>query len=94
MARDCSQVITHDNEIKKMNDVLEVLRLLGYDEIRLQGESWKPLSEMNGALGTTDKTYVIQEEERPRIRLRDPETGEEIGRARRESPPTEEEESR
>jgi len=75
-----------------MNDVFEVLRLLGYDEIRLQGEDWQPLSETNGTLGTTDETYVIQEDERPRIRLRDPETGEEIGRARRESPPTEEEE--
>ncbi|CBH22752.1 hypothetical protein SRM_p56034 (plasmid) [Salinibacter ruber M8] len=50
--------------------------------------------ETNGALRTTDDTYVIQEDERLRIRLRDPETGEEIGRARRESPPTEEGESR
>ena len=70
-----------------MNGVIEVLQHLGYDEVRLQDESWKPLSETNGTLGTTDETYVIQEDEPPRIRLRDPETGEEIGRARRGSAP-------
>jgi hypothetical protein len=80
-------------QTRPMNGVIEVLEFLGYEEIRLQDESWQLLSEMNGALGTTDETYVIQEDERPRIRLRDPETGEEIGRARRESPPTDEEES-
>ena len=77
-----------------MNDVIKVLDHLGYHEVRLRDGSWNPLSETNGALGTTDDTYVIQEDERLRIRLRDPETGEEIGRARRESPPTEEGESR
>jgi len=66
-----------------MNGVIEVLDHLGYDEIRLRDGSWQPLSEMNGAFGTTDETYVIQEDKRPRIRLRDPETGEEVGRARR-----------
>lgn len=79
-------------QTRPMNGVIEVLEFLGYDEIRLQGGSWQPLSETNGTLGTTDDTYVIQENKRPRIRLRDTETGEEIGRARRESPPTEEEE--
>ena len=69
-----------------MNGVIEVLEFLGYDEIRLRDGSWQPLTETNGALGTTDDTYVIQEDERPRIRLRDPETGEEIGRARRSLP--------
>lgn len=67
-----------------MNDALEVLRFLGYDEIRLQGENWKPLSEMNSTLGTTDEIHVIQEDEPPRIRLREAETGEEIGRARKQ----------
>lgn len=69
-----------------MNDVVEVLRHLGYDEIRLQDESWQPLSKLNGDLGTTDETYVIQEDESPRIRLKDPETDEEIGQARRSAP--------
>ena len=70
-----------------MNDAIEVLRFLGYDEIRLRDGDWRPISEPNGGLGTTDDTYVIQEDEPPRIRLRDPETGEEIGRARRGSAP-------
>jgi len=66
-----------------MNGVIEVLEFLGYDEIRLRDGSWQPLTETNGALGTTDDTYVILEDEPPRIRLRDPETGEEIGQARK-----------
>jgi len=74
-------------QTRPMNGVIEVLAFLGYDEIRLQDRSWQPLSEMNGAFGTTDETYVIQEDKRPRIRLRDPETGEEIGRARRGAAP-------
>ena len=69
-----------------MNEVTEVLRALGYDEIRLEDRDWRPLSEINGVLGTTDETYIIQEDEPPRIRLRDPETGKEIGRARRSAP--------
>ena len=68
------------------NSVIEVLEFLGYDEIRLEDGPWKPLTDANGTLGTTDETYVIQEDDPPRIRLRDPETGEEIGRARKEVP--------
>jgi hypothetical protein len=69
-----------------MKDVIEVLRSLGYSEIRLGDKRWRPLADANGTLGTTDETCVIQEDEPPRIRLRDPETGEEIGRARRSLP--------
>ena len=69
-----------------MKDVIEILRSLGYDEIRLGDKHWRPLADANGRLGTTDDTYVIQEDEPPRIRLRDPETGEEIGQARRSLP--------
>ncbi len=66
------------------NSVIETLKFLGYDEVRLQGGRWKPLSEVRGALGTTEQTHVIQEDDPPRIRLRDGKTGEEIGRARKE----------
>lgn len=54
-----------------MDSVVEVLGFLGYDEICLRNGSWKPLPKANGSLGTTDETYLIQQDEPPRVRLRD-----------------------
>ena len=67
-----------------MNDVIKVLDFLGYDEIYLDGQ-WHPLAEVDGALGTTDDTHVLIVDERPKVRLQDPETGYEVGRARKTS---------
>jgi len=64
-----------------MNKVVDVLDYYGCDEVRIQGES-RSLSEVEEAFGTTHETYVRLQDESPRIRLIDPETGEEIGRAR------------
>lgn len=63
------------------NKVVDVLDYYGCDEVCIQGE-WRSLSEVEGALGTTHETYVRLHDEPPRIRLIDPETDEEIGRAR------------
>jgi hypothetical protein len=63
------------------NKVVDVLDYYGCDEIRIQGKS-RSLSEVEEAFGTTHETYVRLQDEPPRIRLIDPETGEEIGRAR------------
>jgi len=64
-----------------MNKVVDVLDYYGCDEIRIQGKS-RSLSEVEEAFGTTHETYVCLQDEPPRIRLIDPETDEEIGRAR------------
>lgn len=63
------------------NKIVDVLDYYGCEEVRIQVES-RSLSEVEGALGTTHKTYVRLHGEPPRIRLIDPEIGEEIGRAR------------
>jgi uncharacterized heparinase superfamily protein len=64
-----------------MNKVVDVLDYYGCDEIRIQGKS-RSLSGVEEAFGTTHETYVRLQDEPPRIRLIDPETGEEIGRTR------------
>jgi hypothetical protein len=42
-----------------MHDVKGVLDFLGYDELRPAGGQWRPLAEVNGQLGTTDETDIL-----------------------------------
>lgn len=52
---------------------------------------WKPLRLADGRFGTTDETHVILPAAgRPHVALRDAESGELVGRARRPSPEEEE----
>jgi hypothetical protein len=68
-----------------MNDLLDVLRFLGYDEVRTAGGEWKPVSDVNGRLdgASTDDVHVIVNGRwSPSCRLKDPDTGQRIAVAR------------
>jgi hypothetical protein len=66
-----------------MHDVKGVLDHLGYDEIRSASGEWRPLSEVNGWLGTTDETDILDTGHEEGLRLRDRETGDMIAFARK-----------
>lgn len=73
-----------------MNDAKEVLKHIGYTEVRdRREEGWKPMEAVNGRYGTTDDTHLIvpQEEHQPDdgtkiCLLIEEETGERVGTAR------------
>lgn len=81
-----------------MTDVLDVLAELGYTEIRHDDhDDWTPLDDdhhhddHHHDYGTTADTHVLLHDDRPRVELVDPDTGEELARARtptNESEPT------
>lgn len=66
-----------------MHDVKGILDFLGYDQLRRRGDTWRPLSEVDDRFGTTDETHIWRRDERPRVRLVDGETNEEIAFARK-----------
>lgn len=74
-----------------MNDAKEVLKHIGYTELRDRREKeWELMEAVNGRYGTTDDTHLIvpEEEDQPDdgtkiCLLIDPETGEKIGTARK-----------
>jgi hypothetical protein len=69
-----------------MNDLADVLRFLGYDEVRTaDGEDWKPVDEIDGRLdgANTDNVHLmICGRWSPSCRLKDPDTGQRIAVAR------------
>ena len=69
-----------------MNDLLSVLRFLGYDEVRAaDGSEWQAADEVNGRLrgATTDEVHVmVHDRWSPPCRLVDPSTGERVAVAR------------
>jgi hypothetical protein len=69
-----------------MIDLLDVLRFLGYDEVRTaDGGDWKPVSEVNGRLDgatTNDVHVLVNGRWSPSCRLRDGDTGERVAVAR------------
>jgi len=69
-----------------MNDLSDVLRFLGYDEVRTAGGGeWTPVDEINGRLdgaNTGDVHVMIYGRWSPSCRLRDGETGERVAVAR------------
>jgi hypothetical protein len=66
-----------------MHDVKDVLGFLGYDEIRPAGGEWRPLSEVNGQLGTTDETDILDIDHEEGLRLVDRDTGDLLATARK-----------
>jgi hypothetical protein len=66
-----------------MHDVKGVLNHLGYDELRLAGGEWRPLSEVNGRFGTTDDTDILDTGHEEGLRLRDRDTGDLLATARK-----------
>jgi len=82
-----------------MKGVQEILEHLGYGEIRLEGDGpnespqgsdvggeWAPLSGVDSRLGTTDRTKILSQKNRPTCRLVDRETGRLVATARKSSP--------
>lgn len=75
-----------------MNDAKEVLKHIGYTEVRNRREKeWKPMEAVNGLYGTTDDTHLIvpQEDHQPDdgtkiCLLIDSGTGERVGTARKD----------
>ena len=63
------------------NKIVDVLDYYGCEEVRIQVES-RSLSEVEGALRRTHKSYVSIHGEPPRIRLIDHAISVEIGRSR------------
>ena len=66
-----------------MHDVEDVLNHLGYDEIRPAGGEWRPLSEVNGRFGTTDKTDILDTGHEEGLRLVNRDTGDLLATARK-----------
>ncbi|MFB6230434.1 MAG: hypothetical protein ABEL04_04685 [Salinibacter sp.] len=68
-----------------MNDAKEVLRHMGFTEIRDESTGkWESLDNVNGRYGTTDDTHLIlPENEEGVCRLVDPDTEEQIATARK-----------
>jgi hypothetical protein len=66
-----------------MHDVKGVLDLLGYDELRPDGGQWRPLAEVNGQLGTTDETDILDIDHEEGLRLVDRDTGDLLATARK-----------
>ncbi len=75
-----------------MNDVVGILEHLGYGELRLESsapdgrsesEAWRPIEDVNGRFGTTDRTDILSRKDRPTCRLVDRETGELVATARK-----------
>jgi hypothetical protein len=72
------------NDIR--DDVAGTLRFTGYREIRVRGGEWRPIADLNGELGTTGETEIIDRKGAPTCRLVDADTGETVGRARLSCP--------
>lgn len=73
-------------EGKPLNDTVGTLSRMGYGEVRFRGEGWRPLSAVNGELGTTAETEIHVSKGRPTARLLNGETGERVGTARLSCP--------
>jgi hypothetical protein len=68
------------------DDTAGTLRFTGYREIRFRDGEWKPLEAVNGELGTTSETEIIDRKGQPTCKLVDGETGERVGTARLSCP--------
>ena len=68
------------------DDTAGTLMHMGYGEVRFRGGDWQPLESVNGELGTTSETEIIDRKGAPTCRLVDAETGERVGKARLSCP--------
>lgn len=70
-----------------MKDVADVLRFLGYRQIRTDaGGDWRPIGAARGRFGTTDRTDILTRKHAATARLVDRETGELVATARKSCP--------
>jgi hypothetical protein len=74
-----------------MNDLVAVLRFLGFEEVRpVESGEWAPVSEVNGRLdgASTDEVHVLMHDRwSPSCRLVDPDSGERVAVARQPESP-------